>query len=142
MSQTEKGQLGEPPLIPHVELALPAKISARSGSFGSSQRKLVRVGVELVEQCYCRERHLASRVVRAGEAPRVEVSPAMLASGCATSNRHKSPEKPTVKLGWQRALPQLAGRPLPSERRAVGAALELVSAVPETCGWRRLWHVP
>ena len=39
MSQTENGQLGEPPLIAHVEEALPAKISARSGLFGSSQRK-------------------------------------------------------------------------------------------------------
>ena len=38
-SQTENGQLGAPPLIAHVELALPANISARSGSFGSSQRK-------------------------------------------------------------------------------------------------------
>ncbi len=39
MSQTENGQVGEPPLVPHVEPALPAKSSARSGLFGSSQRK-------------------------------------------------------------------------------------------------------
>src|SRR5919106_770025 len=39
MSQTEKGQLGEPPLVPHVEPALPPNISARSGFPGSSQRK-------------------------------------------------------------------------------------------------------
>jgi hypothetical protein len=39
MSQIENGQEGEPPLIPHVEPALPAKISARSGFLGSSQRK-------------------------------------------------------------------------------------------------------
>ena len=39
MSQTENGQLGAPPRIAHVEPALPAKISARSGFLGSSQRK-------------------------------------------------------------------------------------------------------
>ena len=39
MSQTENGQLGEPPRVPQVELALPAKMSARSGFFGSSHRK-------------------------------------------------------------------------------------------------------
>ena len=39
MSQTENGQLGAPPRVPQVELALPAKISARPRSFGSSQRK-------------------------------------------------------------------------------------------------------
>jgi hypothetical protein len=38
MSQTENGQLGEPPHVPHVELALPAKINARCGFAGSSQR--------------------------------------------------------------------------------------------------------
>ena len=39
MSQTENGQLGAPPRVPQVAAALPAKISARSGFFGSSQRK-------------------------------------------------------------------------------------------------------
>ena len=39
MSHTENGQLGEPPLVPHVELALPAKISARAGFAGSSHKK-------------------------------------------------------------------------------------------------------
>ena len=39
MSQTENGQLGEPPLVPHVEPALPANSSARSGFPGSSHRK-------------------------------------------------------------------------------------------------------
>ena len=39
MSQTENGQDGEPPLIPHVDEALPAKMSALSGFRGSSHRK-------------------------------------------------------------------------------------------------------
>src|SRR5687768_2201351 len=39
MSQTENGHEGEPPLIWHVEPALPAKMSARSGFHGSCQRK-------------------------------------------------------------------------------------------------------
>jgi len=38
-SHTENGQLGAPPLVPQVVLALPAKISARSGFPGSSHRK-------------------------------------------------------------------------------------------------------
>jgi hypothetical protein len=39
MSQTENGQLGAPPRMAHDAVALPAKISARPGSFGSSHRK-------------------------------------------------------------------------------------------------------
>ena len=39
MSQTENGQLGAPPRVAQVEAALPAKISARFGFFGSSHRK-------------------------------------------------------------------------------------------------------
>jgi hypothetical protein len=39
MSQTENGQVGAPPCVPHVEPALPAKMSARSASFGSCHRK-------------------------------------------------------------------------------------------------------
>ena len=38
MSQTENGQLGAPPRVTQVLPALPAKISARSEFFGSTQR--------------------------------------------------------------------------------------------------------
>ncbi len=39
MSQTENGQLGAPPRVPHVEPALPANTSARPRCLGSSHRK-------------------------------------------------------------------------------------------------------
>jgi hypothetical protein len=51
MSQTENGQLGEPPRVGHVELAFPAKCSAHSGFRRVlPEEELVRVDVELVEQ--------------------------------------------------------------------------------------------